>query len=266
MLYLIKVVESTDKKTIYHLFETHTESVIKANEELTIKLINHHRMRAKNIIIEKEKIVLKEWPHKITHCSEDKNTGVLDYILMGKSSEQEFKLINPASTVTHIREKRLKELIDIGDVANCDFVEGTEKIYRSTDTYTIKTDPKFKALIDQKYREFIAKTNLLGLDISFRYVIENHDVKIKSYTGTSEKVILPSFITTVCGSVFMYRHIYELKLNKGLKHIGAAAFAGNNLKYIEIPETVEFICQQACDFNHTQIVCKKMNPNTLMIN
>ena len=266
MLYIIKVVESADKETVYHLFETHTESTLKITEKTIVELINQHGMKAKNFTLKEGKVQLKDWPHKITHCTEDNNTGILDYILLGKSSEQEYKLINPASTVTYLTEKRLKELIDIGDVANCDYIEeAAGRIYRSIDTYAIKANPKFKTYIDKKYDEFKAKTALIGLDISFRYTIENDDVKLTSYTGTSERVILPSFITTIHSSVFMYRHIHELKLNNGLKHIGAAAFAGNNLKHLELPETVEFLCQQACDFNHTRITVKKTNPDTVII-
>ena len=83
--------------------------------------------------------------------------------------------------------------------------------------------------------------------------------------------MIPSFITTICARAFMFKSIRELTLSKGLKHIGSDAFGGNAIKHVEIPETVQFICQGAFEYNEAVIsknnkqIYHMTNPNTLII-
>ena len=268
MIYLTKVEIESNKEIIYNLFETHTESVIKANTKLVIDLLNNHRLRAKNIYTENNTVRIKEWPHSIKPYSEDRGERTSDYILLSKLNENRFKLFNCVTGVIYAFENYLKELIKFNRVANC---ISEEKVYKSIDTYDIKTDIEFEKHIANKYKEFRAKALLIGRDIEFDYIIENEEVKITKYTGNSQRVIIPSFITTICNSVFEYRGIQELSLNKELRYIGSNAFKGNRIKFVEIPEKVELVGQNAFDFNsdfkgeHNKKVYQKLNTNTLII-
>ena len=260
MLYLTKAELTNNNEPIYDLFETHTESTIRADTELVIQLIKTHGMEAKNIYIEDNKVLIKDWPHNIKPYSKNKGERALNYILLGKINEQKFKVINCGGGVILATNEYLKELIDCNIVANCKVKGHRWSGYRSIDTYTIVTDPDFISQIDEKYKEFKAKAMLLGMDISFDYIIENKEVKIKRYIGTSNRVMIPNFITAICYEAFAHARIQELTLNTGLKHIGNNAFAGNKVKSIVLPKTVEFVCRQASDIKLT-----KLNPNTIII-
>ena len=264
MIYLTKVERKNSKELVYNIFETHTESIITADEELVIKLINTHGIEAKNIYIENNKVKVKEWPHSIIPYSENREDRTSDYILLSKINENRFKLFNCVTGVIYAFENYLKELIKFDRVANC---TNDEKIYKSIDTYSIKTDLAFAESINNKYTEFRGKTLLLGMDISFNYIIENDEVKITKYTGNSHKIILPNFITTICDSAFEYRGIQELTLNTELRYIGSNAFKGNRLKFIELPDKVRLVGQNAFDFNSesNQREYKKTNTNTIII-
>ena len=253
-------------KDIYHLFETHTESIIKAREDLVIELLEKRKIEAKNIYIKHKKIQIKEWPHNIKPYSVNKADRESEFILLGQINDQRFKLINNTEGVVYATEKQLKRLILFNRVANCSYEDGTEK---SIDTCSIKIDPELIRQTKQKYEEFRAKTRLLGLDVAFEYTIENEDIKITKYTGTSAKVILPNFITTICKEAFMRAHLEEIILNAGLKHVGNGAFAFNRIKHADIPEAVEIVLQNAFIFNipgvEHSVTYRKLNTNTLII-
>ena len=269
MLYLIKVDKVKDRDSTYHLFDTHTESVIEANTKLVLELINTYKMEIKNIYIEDNTIQIKDWPHKIEPYSRNKKDRESSYVLLGRVREGLFKTVVSIGRVDYLSEESLKSVIEKGWVANCEYAADGDKTYKSVDTYSIKTDPNFIKHIREKYTEFIAKTALLGMDTSFKYTIENEEVKLTSYTGSSKKVILPSFITTVCGRAFHHTGIQELKLNEGLKYIGKDAFCANNLNFVSIPSTVEFVGQSAFYYNvdgaHNKKIYTKLNKNTLIL-
>ena len=268
MLYLLKVEKLASKDLIYHIFETHTDSVIEANDKLVVELLSKYKMEAKNIYLKEDKIQIKDWPHKIEQYSKSQKTY---YVLLGKASDDIFKLIRSTGFIEYLNQDYLKELIEIGSVANCDYVDGGERIYRSIDTRDMRTDPKFFSYISSKYKEFTAKVALLGLDIRFSYTIENEEVKITKYIGTSNKVILPSFVTAICYRAFAAKGLLEeVKLNEGLKYIGNMAMSGCRIESIILPHSLEFVGQSAFRFNgHTdpnKKIYKKLNPNTIILN
>ena len=269
MLYLIKYQKLRDGKDIYSLFETHTDSVITVSESTVLELINKHGMEVKNIYIENNRIRVKDWPHAINLHSMDRKDRESEYILLSTIHEIVYKLVDTSGMIMYEQGNQLRKLIDQGKIANCGYEDTRSRVHKSIDTYVIDTDPEFIATVVQKYTEFEAKIALLGLDANFRYKIENKDVKLTAYTGRSNLVVIPSFITTICNEAFAYRGITEVKLNHGLKHIGNKAFYGNNLKYVAIPETVEFIGQGAFHYNadgaHNKKIYKKLNPDTLII-
>lgn len=268
MLYLIRYQIMNNETTLYHLFETHTESVIKANNRVTLELIRKHGLEIKNIYIDNGHIQIKKWPNTIRPYSRDRRDGASEYILLGRSGAEEFKLVNNAGDVSYIGSKQLKAIIETADITNCDYIEG-EKIYRSTDTSSLMTDPAFKKYIAREYERFAAKTTLLGLNMGFQYIVEGEDVKLVHYTGKDSKVIVPNFVTAICGGAFRYRGITSLILNSGLKYIGSYAFTGNQIDYIELPETVEFVGQGAFKYTISGVtfkgVHKKLNDNVLML-
>ena len=110
----------------------------------------------------------------------------MNYILLSKLNKQKFKIVDPVGTAIYSDESHLKAFIELGQVANCEFTDTRTKVYKSTDTYIIKENIELASCINQKYNEFIAKTKLLRLDISFKYIIENEDVAI---TNIQVKVI-----------------------------------------------------------------------------
>ena len=260
----------TDSKDTYHLFETHTESIIKVKERFIISLIEKHKMEGKNIYIDNGKVQIKEWPHSMTPNVNHKLGRSPYYILLGRIAEHRFKLISNLGSTVNMSEKSLKILIASGKVANCDYRGIEEKTYKSMDTYEIKINSKFASHTAQKYEEFKAKAAMLGMDISFNYLVENEDIKIMRYTGTSTKLILPNFITTICDGAFRFSRLKEINLNNGLKHIGNNAFMGNDTTFIKLPETMEFAIQDSIHLNlggaTSKNVYKRLNPNTLIIN
>ena len=294
MLYILMHRQVKYRGEIYTAFETHTQSVITWDAKSVIDFINKSKMQLANAHIEDGKIQMKQWPHnlgkvksktekvsgiRVTVGSSVVNSKVIKlqdntnespkepevlYILLGKVTENRFKVVDNEGLASYIGEKCLKEIIESGTVANCTY-EKNQEAYKSMDTCNLQTDPKFADHIANKYEAFRAKTSLLGLDISFYYTIEDADVKITDYTGKSRKVMIPSFITTICEDAFLNQGIYEIKLSEGLKYIGNNAFRGNNIEHVIIPKTVEFIGQEAFKFNDVLDVIETLNPNTIII-
>ena len=266
MLYLINTIKIKGGENIYNMFETHTESRLKGSSNYVLKLINSCNMEPINIDIEETEISGKAWVQEITDLSNRNKIC----ILLAKISDQSFKTLNFNNEIVCMSEKDLKYNIDSKKVLNCLFEQGE---YKSIYTYNITTNIKFKQYIAEKYREFRAKTLMLGIDSKFIYSIENEDVKILDYAGTSKKVVIPNFVTTICSNAFRNQNIQEIKLNRGLKRIGKTAFANNKIDYIEIPETVEFVGPQAFDRdagrvtmnrNHSPII-KQLNDKTVLL-
>ena len=244
MLYLIKIDDIPNCENTYHIFETCTESLIISEKAVAIELIGKHKMEAKNISIHEGQIVIKQWPHEIKRSSDAANTLKSDYVILVNIDEQRFKLVNILGDVLYKDSERLKDSIKQGRVTNCEFTKRKHE-YKSVDTYIIQNDPKFEKHIAEKYETFRAKILALGIDISFDYLIENNEVKLTGYTGTSRIIILPNFITVIRRRAFYGKGIKEIKLNSGLKLIGREAFVTNKISSIVIPESVSFIGSNA---------------------
>ena len=266
MFYIFKFVRVNNNKSIYHLFGTHSESVLKVSEKLLIQLITKKGLKAKNIRVENDKIEINKWPHSIESNSGNTESN---YILIGNIAGSQFKMIDSAGKVDYCGGAELKALIEAGRVLNCVYVNHKNKLYKSIDTYNIRKDQKF---IDQtyvKYVEFKTQTLQSGLDVEFDYIIEDEEVKITRYTGKSTRVLIPGFVTTILAGAYSYRGITELKLNEGLQYIGNLAFAGNNITFVLLPYSVKIVGKAAFDNDirgvHKKIY-KRLNPNTIIIN
>lgn len=256
MLYLIGVEESKNEdKRQYSIFETRSESLLIGNKKLVVDLLKKYKMEAKNFCIHKGQIEIKKWPHKIKRSSELFTSTESDYVLLTSVNEQKFKVVSFRGVIYYFGAEELKRYIRQDKIANCDFTSNKETIYKSVDTYSIHNESNFEKFVVLKYEEFRAKTLMLGLDVSFKYIIEGKDVNLVEYTGTSNRVILPSFITTINKGAFKDEDITEIKLNEGLKYIGQEAFMDNKLSHIEIPISVEFIGGKAF-YNNERLLGK----------
>ena len=265
MFYVFKIAKINNNKSIYYLFGTHSESVFKTDERFLIKLVKEKGIEIKNISIKNDRVELNRWPHSIESNLGDKESN---YVLIGNIEKSQFKMIDSTGKVGYYDEAELKTLIESDRVLNCEYTNNTNKIYKSTDTYSIRKDPKIIEQIYAKYIDFRMQGLHLGMDLGFDYIIENEEVKITKYTGTSDKVVIPNFITAVLANAYSYRGIRELMINEGLKFIGNSAFKGNDITFVLLPYSVEIVGKEAFDRDirgtHKNIY-KKLNPNTLMI-
>ena len=246
MLYLININDNlgVKRETEYSLFETNTESTLSGNREFVLELVQKYGMEAKNFSIKHGLIEPNNWPNEIRRTKEFNRSIEAKYILLANKEEKQFKIVEHTGYTGYCGPEKLKLYIEESKMANCTFNKDTQE-YKSVDTYIIKNDSKFSAYIALKYAEFRAKVWLLGLDISFDYTIEGEDVRLTRYTGTSRKVILPSFITIIRQNAFLGDYITDIKFSTGLKFIGSWAFDRNDIAYVEFPESVEFIGQKA---------------------
>ena len=250
MLYLISTDDLGSNNTTYTLFETHTESVMTVTSDYIKILIQRYKMEIKNVQIKDNNIHIKTWPHS-TAREYKLNTRVL----IAKVNNDKFKLVNYNGDVIYMSKFALEVNIEAANILNCkcEIIRENgrikDKIYKSIDTYNIKEDKEFEVYIATEYEKFRSKSLLLGLDISFGYKIENNEVKITQYNGTSKKVIIPNFIHTICAWAFEDKGIEEVVLNNNLKYIGKRAFDNNNIQYVVIPESVQMIQRYAFDGN-----------------
>ena len=164
------------------------------------------------------------------------------YTLLSKISKDNFKLVNSNGITSYIGELQLRRYIQKKDVVNCKIE--VDKIV-SNETYETRNDESFNRSIAEKYKIYLAKTSLLGHDMSFDYDIEGTQVKLQCYTGTSKQVIVPKFVTIIMKEAFTVTGIEKITLDNGITHIGEAAFQRCNLREITIPETVELKCPWA---------------------
>lgn len=120
------------------------------------------------------------------------------------------------------------------------------------------TTPK-EIEIDKKYREFVVKNKLFGVDNTFEYKVEDEKVILTNYTGTSTEPTVPRFITKIGNGAFAthWRLYDKYKLDKvylheGLLEIDNYAFALSDLTSITIPSTVKVIRRGA--FNSSFLI------------
>ena len=234
MIYLIGV-RKLFNKTNYTLIETETESFFTWDSKLVEKLLS--KTTIKNVRLIDGEIKIKNWCNDLS-CVKLSIVLGSEYTLLCKIDEDKFKITSSAEMVEYINAAQLKRYIQESKIANCSVINGE---YKSIDTYNVTKNIQFEQYISNQYERYIAMTRLTGQNTTFNYVIEGREVKLRKYTGTSKKVIVPKFITSIMSRAFMGSDITEVKLEQGLKTIGSLAFNNCELYKITIPETVEFI-------------------------
>ena len=258
MLYVISVLGGKDAQALYYrVFDRYSESVatIKPHELMAILL--NTKIHVVNAKVVNSNIEISAWPNGIhREITVHENNRIItthsgaNYVLLAESKDK-YKVVYYNGFVSYLWENELRAIVEKGEVSNCCIIpdQNGDKQLEATDIYKIQTDLDFEQAIDLKYASFIAKTLLLGYKkLTFRYVIENADVKLQEYTGKSQHIILPPFVTVIMKYAFMGDGVATVTLGEGLRTIGAGAFSGGSISRVEIPESVEFIGDRA--FNH----------------
>ena len=270
MLYIVRLTRhgfSNNGEIVkYRVFDTLTESLLQLTPAQLHDIIYTCKIKVANAYLDQHEIKIHNWVNSIEIQSMDEATNKLigirdserelktaekcNWILLAKEGKK-YNLVSCYGIIDKINARQLKELTNNNRIANCS-IEGNK--FNSLDTYEIVSNKEFENIIAEKYKVFKAKALLLGYgDISFNYEIENEQVKIKRYTGSSSRIILPTFITAIMKNAFDNVNIEKLELNEGLRVIGKGAFVASNsrdlLKFVEIPSTVELIEHRAFAFN-----------------
>ena len=234
MIYIIGIKQIEDGRR-YLCFDADTESPFELD---TDELTNYKIINMKFI---NNEWILDQYFNEIHHSTKRTSYGS-DYILLCKLAENIYKIVDYTGKVEYILDKQLLHHVRNGSIANCKIED--EKII-SIGTYKVTENAAFIQHIKEKYELYIAKTSLLGYNMSFDYIIEGDQVKLVSYTGTSKRMIIPKFITTVIDKAFWKSGIETLTFDIGIKHIGRFAFAGCNISEVIIPDTVEIMGKSA---------------------
>ena len=255
MIYIISMIRSDSTRIMhYRGFDTCSESVILMGPDLIKDLIENTSIKIENATILDNNIIISKWIKEIHTISEEivddkvvnRHYGA-KHIIIGKI-DSGYKVVDYMGKVAVVYEQEeIKELVKIGSTANCRIIASIdgEKL-ETIGVHNIQRDVAFETLIAAKYSRFIAKTKMLGFGaVTFDYIIENSEVKLKKYTGTSQDIILPPFITVIMKDAFRIKGIKNLKLSEGLKIIGTHSFACSGVERVEIPSTVELICEGA---------------------
>lgn len=235
----------------YILFDTVTDSKIRMDENTVIRLMKENKIKVINASIKNDNIDMHNWHHNMEYTDMGDGAYYKTYknILIGKVVGDKYKIIDGTDVAKYFNAAELVEMIRCNDVSNCEYTANCENKYKltfkSTDTITIESSNKFKEQIDNKYKAFIAKSKLLGIDNSFEYKIESNRVKLSLYKGNNDNVTIPGFIDIISGGAFKNKDIKSVKLNDGLTHIGSNAFSYNEIPEIDIPESVVYIGQGA---------------------
>ena len=249
MVYIISLVKNSIGKIVeYTGFDTYSDSVMDITPDELKCIILNTNMQVVNAGVQNGEITLKKWANRIrTFIGEELGCGSVGskYVLLATSEDDKYKICDHHGDVEYINKKKLKMLVRSGDIANCNYKLGV------TDVYNIETNKEFEDGIRSKYEIFIAKTTMLGMQgMTFRYSIENIEVRLTEYTGYNRNVVLPPFITAIEKFAFSNSDVLTLKLNEGLKAIDLCAFVFKPIAKMEIPKTVELICNEAFVDNH----------------
>ena len=238
MLYILSIIETPNNETMaYTVFETSTESYFKAYTDTIMELVIRHKLNLKNMKLVGGKIVPEQFCKIHKECR-DATIGP-PYTLLCQVDSDTFKLAFYTEDAIYVSGEKLKELIASNAVGNCILQDGT---YKSTGTYSVDYSTPFKKYIAEKYKIYVAKSALLGRNMTFEYIVEGREVKLTKYTGTANDVIVPKFITSIMTRAFKNSGITKLVLDDGLKSIGAFSFAHCDIAELVIPKTVEIIC------------------------
>ena len=279
MLYIISIEETRSSNNSYTIFETSTDSSFIGDLEFLKKLTFEYKLDTANVCLDNNEIALKQWFNKVHYekYSNDRwerhkqiSTGA-DYVLLCKTACDTFKLVAYNGEVGYASSESLKISLEENQVANCKIVNGN---YEYIDNYNADADSQFVREIAEKYERHIALTNMLGRNMTFEYIIEAKEVKLKRYTGETKDVIVPNFITSIMIKAFDGTKIETITFGNRLTSIGRQAFRLCNLSEVIIPESVQLICPDAFELNkrltHMSGGYKKtikiMNAGTIIIN
>ena len=276
MIYIVglirKGIGATGEILRYNILETISESSMTVTPNQLKSIITDTKLKVANATLENNKIKLKDWVNKITvKLSGDINSNMLGkysedinlhdyrcpYILLNKEGDR-YKLTNYKGIVRDIPLDELETIVKLGEIANCSMTNNKDETSIDwRDTYEIIANEEFEKDILIKYNTFIAKAQMFSHgSISFKYRIENKQVILQRFTGSSRNIILPSFITAVMSGAFDNSYVDTLDLNEGLKIISTKAFMQKGmtaeLEKIEIPSTVELIGPNAF-LGHTRL-------------
>ena len=269
MLYVVSIREGDPKKPdAYTIFETNTESNFRANADTLKKLLIEPSLKVMNMRLDKDKIVPEPWCRIHQEIKQIYDGAI--YTLLCQLDKNTFKLAFYEKEATIMSYKRLMAFVEKDRVGNCSIKDG---VMESMGTYNVKQDIKFKEQIDEKYEIFMAKCTLLGRNMTFEYVVEGEEVKLREYTGTDQEVIIPNFVTSITARAFERSGLTKLTLDNGIKSIGDLSFTGCNILELVIPKTVEFICSRAFHKNKKLVTAKGeytnkitvLNPKTIII-
>ena len=268
MLYIIGLIrrDSKPNESIirYKLFDTLSESYMNATPNKIKHILSNQGTQIANAKLRNNIIEIHNWVNNIILYNATNKSFIkplikesvagCEFIMLAQKNDT-YKIMRHTGDIINIPFEILKALIDQGNVANCSI---SNNQILSTDTYEISTNEEFEKDIAIKYESFKLKAHMLGYGkISFEYEIENQQVKLKNYTGSSKNVLLPSFITAIMQNAFMGADIDTIDLNEGLRAIGAGAFSHidlyDGLSNIEIPSTVEIIGKGAFSNNYKMV-------------
>ena len=256
MIYILEIIsQKTNRKTEitgYKVLDTLSESPMFLTPIQLKRIFSSSTIQVANAKLHNNEIKVSDWVSEIaTGSSYSSDSKKCPLILTAKRKDT-YTVANYQGEITKVNFEELRKYINNNRIANCKPHIDTEKDLktRRTDAYIITEDKRFEEEIDSKYKIFIAKLKLLGHgNTSFNYKIENKQVALKMYTGSSTNIVLPSFITAIKDRAFSGANIETLSLNEGLSVIGRWAFESHGgqarLKRLEIPSTVELIEQGA---------------------
>ena len=258
MLYIINVMKyDDDRSTFYRLYNIHTDSLIELKQYHLRDIILNSNIKVVNAEVKNHKVVLKQWVNGM-HIEDTRSYYTTHqgpkYTLISKK-DNTYTLIDFNGAKLILSKRQLLGCVSSNKVANCHMgaEDGREDII-TEDVYAEQRNEEFTKEIATKYTNFLAKTAMLGYhNMSFDYSIKYNQVKLDKYTGTCKEVILPSFITIIMTNAFKESSVTSIKLNNGLKVIGAGAFNSkghsSGIEDIDIPETVELIDEGAFQGN-----------------
>ena len=275
MLYIIEVIGQKDNRkteiTGYKVLDTLSESPMFLTPIQLKRIFSSSTIQVANAKLHNNEIRVSEWVNEIaTGSSYSSDSKKCPLILIAKRKDT-YTVANYQGGMSKVNFEELRKYINNNRIANCMTHIDTEKDLKisRTDAYDIIEDRGFEEGIESKYKIFIAKLKLLGHgDTSFNYKIENKQVVLKLYTGSSTNIILPSFIAAIKDRAFSGANIETLTLNEGLSVIGRWAFESHDgqdkLKSLEIPSTVELI-EQGAFFKRISLLNEEGTLNTAIV-
>lgn len=173
----------------------------------------------------------------------DKDGNLDKYLVVSKIGDK-YKVIKRTNTIAKVLVRVLDrsailKLIDIKDIVNASVEDGKLKI--SGYYETIDEDIAYRLNVDKLYSRFMAKASLIGMDMSFKYRVEGHRVILTEYTGHSNTLIVPDFVTSI-GYMAFYKNtsLSDIEMPRKLDGIGAYTFSMTNITHVDMPEEVKF--------------------------